>query len=310
MRKIILFGTGKYGLEALDYFGSDNVAFFADNNVNIQGSFIRDIEVIAPSRLNGYADNAIIVLAAGYSICTQMEYQLKSMGIEKYVVYRYLREHLASEGNKTSKDFIDEFQTDAGIYRLMYLYADNLHKCSEERIEFFMRTADVRGVKPAHGILRNRQLQLLQATLKVRKLADYIGINMMLCGGNLVGAVRNGGFVPWDDDVDVMLIRKDYNKLIEYCRDNNMLYIADDKVNNQDGIYKKTINKMHSSNSELIFSLNGDFLAAYIKYDKSIYIVDIFPLDYYQNNCTYSDLKEYAEECRKFCQSENMSVES
>lgn len=27
MRKIILFGTGKYGLEALDYFGSDNVAF-------------------------------------------------------------------------------------------------------------------------------------------------------------------------------------------------------------------------------------------------------------------------------------------
>ena len=67
---------------------------------------------------------------------------------------------------------------------------------------------------------------------------------------------------------------------------------------------------MHSSNSELIFSLNGDFLAAYIKYDKSIYIVDIFPLDYYQNNCTYSDLKEYAEECRKFCQSENMSVES
>lgn len=310
MRKIILFGTGKYGLEALDYFGSDNVAFFADNNVNIQGSFIRDIEVIAPSRLNGYADNAIIVLAAGYSICTQMEYQLKSMGIEKYVVYRYLREHLASEGNKTSKDFIDEFQTDAGIYRLMYLYADNLHKCSEERIEFFMRTADVRGVKPAHGILRNRQLQLLQATLKVRKLADYIGINMMLCGGNLVGAVRNGGFVPWDDDVDVMLIRKDYNKLIEYCRDNNMLYIADDKVNNQDGIYKKTINKMHSSNSELIFSLNGDFLAAYIKYEKSIYIVDIFPLDYYQNNCTYSDLKEYAEECRKFCQSENMSVES
>lgn len=156
MRKIILFGTGKYGLEALDYFGSDNVAFFADNNVNIQGSFIRDIEVIAPSRLNGYADNAIIVLAAGYSICTQMEYQLKSMGIEKYVVYRYLREHLASEGNKTSKDFIDEFQTDAGIYRLMYLYADNLHKCSEERIEFFMRTADVRGVKPAGGRLRIR----------------------------------------------------------------------------------------------------------------------------------------------------------
>ena len=35
MRKIILFGTGKYGLEALDYFGSDNVAIFEDINLNI-----------------------------------------------------------------------------------------------------------------------------------------------------------------------------------------------------------------------------------------------------------------------------------
>lgn len=53
MRKIILFGTGKYGLEALDYFGSDNVVFFADNNVNIHGSFISGIEVSAGQTAHG-----------------------------------------------------------------------------------------------------------------------------------------------------------------------------------------------------------------------------------------------------------------
>lgn len=310
MRKIILFGTGKYGLEALDYFGSDNVAFFADNNVNIQGSFISGIEVIAPSRLNGYADNAIIVLAAGYSICTQMEYQLKSMGIEKYVVYRYLREQLAPEGNKTSKDFINEFQTDAGIYRLMYLYADNLHKCSEERIEFFMHTADVRGVKPAGGKLRIRQTELLDATLKVKNLAESIGIHLMLGEGNLIGAVRNGGFVPWDDDMDLLLMRDDYKRLIDYCNLNGMLYVSSSLEMNQNDNYRETVRKMYDENKEILFTLNGSFLAAYVKSSNGSsypYIVDIFPLDYYNESCTYDDLRKYVNECSVYCRKSMMS---
>ncbi len=40
-------------------------------------------------------------------------------------------------------------------------------------------------------------------------------INYSLSGGSLLGSIRHGGFIPWDDDIDLMLVRKEYNRLIE-----------------------------------------------------------------------------------------------
>lgn len=57
------------------------------------------------------------------------------------------------------------------------------------------------------GILRG----ILEDVILV---ADKYKLRYVLCGGSCLGAVRHQGFIPWDDDIDLMLPRKDYDMFI------------------------------------------------------------------------------------------------
>lgn len=69
---------------------------------------------------------------------------------------------------------------------------------------------------PEGSTLRKFQYRMLDMLLYLDKVCKEQGITWYLDGGNVLGAVRHGGFIPWDDDVDVVLTPKDHKRLTKY----------------------------------------------------------------------------------------------
>ena len=77
-----------------------------------------------------------------------------------------------------------------------------------------------REYNPDGSMLRKAQLRMLDMLLYLDKVCKEQGISYRIDAGNVLGAIRHGGFIPWDDDVDIVLSRKEYRRLCRYLRRN------------------------------------------------------------------------------------------
>lgn len=120
--------------------------------------------------------------------------------------------------------------------------------------------------------LRDIQQIEVEALVHIDKICKENNIKYYLRGGSVLGAVKYQGFVPWDDDIDIVLPRVDYEKLIEVCREkmtDKFLFVS----------YKKTQNA-HCYFPRVILDKDYCDKNGYpVNNERGLVLIDILPLD-------------------------------
>lgn len=138
-----------------------------------------------------------------------------------------------------------------------------------------------------------RKLQLIQLEMlqEVDRICKACGIRYSIIAGTLLGAVRHGGYIPWDDDADVAMLRKEYEKFRRACKtelDTERFYFQDHR--NTKG-YRWGYGKIRRKHTVFIRKDQE-----HMPYQQGIFI-DIFPLDGVPDNYFLRSMKNF--EC--FC---------
>lgn len=138
---------------------------------------------------------------------------------------------------------------------------------------------DITKVPPAQGLLRDIQLANLALLKELAYVCEKNNFKYILDAGTLLGAVRHRRFIPWDDDIDILMFREDYEKFVSAFKNT---------TRNSD-IYAE-YHRDKDTNSQYFIK---------IKHKKCPFLgVDIFPLDTYGKHLS---LKEQLKATNKIC---------
>lgn len=127
----------------------------------------------------------------------------------------------------------------------------------------------------------------LEMLVEIDRICKANGIKYTLIGGSLLGAVRHQGFIPWDDDADVAMLREEYDKFVEACKidlDSSRFYFQD--MNTTPG-YRWGYGKIRRKGT--VFVRSGQ---EHMQYEQGAF-VDIFPGDAVPDNVVLEKLHSF-----------------
>lgn len=90
----------------------------------------------------------------------------------------------------------------------------------QARVKILETNLDITNLPPARGWLRDMQMGNLFLLREIGRICKLFNINYWLDFGTLLGAVRHAGFIPWDDDIDVGMLRSEIKRFIGFFEKN------------------------------------------------------------------------------------------
>lgn len=215
-KQIILFGCGEIGYRLLQYFGKRGVFAFCDNSCNKRGVKY-GVDLIPYEELKEIASDYILVLSVNPQNAGEIINQLTGDDIRDFVVYDSV--FFSKMKRNTPDEFLSILNDDGERLSMErdYLYRRLNYK--NEQLAFLESISDIHKLNDAKGYISAVKEKLKDYVRNIFEFLSALKIKPFTAAGTAIGLYRHGGFIPWDDDVDFGLFRKDYDKLIKFGRE-------------------------------------------------------------------------------------------
>lgn len=119
----------------------------------------------------------------------------------------------------------------------------------------------------------------------IETVCERHGLQVSLAYGNVIGVMRHGGWIPWDDDLDLMMPREDYDRLLScFIHELPEKYIAY-SVHTENGPYERFAKIVDTT------TVYSQITGNYKNYEGVF--VDIFPMDNYNPRKKFLSLRKY-----------------
>lgn len=291
-KKLIIFGAGRNGDDAWNFFGAENIFCFVDNNKRLVGTKLRDKRIISPKELKKIKQEIFSEFDEKYEVIISVSKtrwatlaivnQLQKMEIKDYSIYMDIRRRWNS-----GKEFIERNRT-------VYPHEqETILEIYKVQLDYLMRHIDGTCLSPATGSLRRCQLDLVSRVNMFFSYTKKLDIHPFMYAGTLLGAIRHKGFIPWDDDLDFALIYDEYVQLIQFLTKKGKIF------------YHCGNNVWKTKEGEYSCGLEYSYVAAYgfgylqiyknigashIK--ENVFVTDIFPIYYFAEEYSREDYRK------------------